>query len=264
MKTEVRTITPAIASEMLKRNPNNRKINDYHKSFLAKQMREGQWLFDGQPIRFSESGSLLDGQHRLNAVIESKKDIQFLIITGIDSDAFKVMDTGRNRNGADCLSILGIDYATEVSGCARMIINFNKKRDNSSGLNKPTNTDILEWYNDNKIIVSFIRSSEKLSSEFSRILSRGYLASLMYLFSKSDIVMAEDFLHKLCTGLDLESDSPMFVLRKKLILDKVSKAKLPIKERLALIIKAWNAFKLGKTAKIIRWNKETESFPSIL
>ena len=264
MKTEVRTITPSIAYEMLKRNSKNRKLNESHCSYLAKQMKNNQWLFDAQPIRFSESGTLLDGQHRLNAVIESKKDIQFLIITGIKSEAFKVMDTGRNRNGADCLSILGIEYATEISSCARMIINFYKNRDNKSGTNKITNTDVLDWYEDNKFIVSYIRSSEKLSHEFSRILSRGHLASLMFLLSKSDIIMAEDFLHKLCTGLDLNYNSPIFVLRKKLILDKTSKAKLPMREKLALIIKSWNAFKLGKSIKVVRWNKETESFPNIL
>ena len=61
MKTEVRVVTPAIAKELLKRNPNNRKLNEAHVSRLEKQMNNGQWIFDGQPIRISPSGSVLDG-----------------------------------------------------------------------------------------------------------------------------------------------------------------------------------------------------------
>jgi len=264
MKTEVRLITPLVASEMLKKNSKNRSLNDSHCNYLTQQMNSGQWLFDGQPIRFSNSGTLLDGQHRLNAVVKSGKTIEFLIVTGIESSAFKVMDTGKNRNGADCLSILGVEYSAEVSACARMVINYNKKRySNESGSNKVTNTDLLDWYKKNNAIIDKIRFSENLTKEFSRVLSKSYLASLLHLFSEKNVIQAENFIRKMCTGLDLELDSPIYVLRKRLILDKMNKAKLPSSEKMALIIKAWNNYRLNNSVKFLRWNKASEDFPII-
>ena len=167
MRTDVRLITPLVASEMLKRNSKNRSLNEGHCNYLAQQMNSGQWQFDGQPIRFSNSGTLLDGQHRLNAVVKTGKSIEFLVVTGIESSAFKVMDTGRNRNGADCFSILGVEYSAEVSACARMIINYNRKRySNESGANKVTNTDLLDWYNNNNTFVPKQRSHKHISKLF--------------------------------------------------------------------------------------------------
>jgi hypothetical protein len=77
MRTEVREINPTIAKEMLKRNFNNRKLNETHIRNLSNQMKLNNWLFDGTPLKFDKYGRLLDGQHRLNAVIESNKQIKF-------------------------------------------------------------------------------------------------------------------------------------------------------------------------------------------
>lgn len=263
MKTEVRLISPEVANEMLKRNANNRKLNNYHCIYLANQMTSDQWKFDGQPIRFSEGGTLLDGQHRLSAVIRSGKSQQFLIVTGIEKDAFKVMDTGKNRNGADCFSIRGIEYASDVAASVRMVINYRLKKDNANGRNKPTNTDLLEWYDKNPSILNHVKSAAPLSVEFSYVLSRSYLAGLLFLFSGRNVLEAESFISKLCTGLDLEKDSPIYALRKKLLEDKMNRTKLPVRDKLALIIKAWNSYRLGKKIKQLRWDKAREIFPAI-
>ena len=42
MKTEVREINPEVASEMLKKNYNNRKLTKSNVRFLSKQMKEGK------------------------------------------------------------------------------------------------------------------------------------------------------------------------------------------------------------------------------
>ena len=71
-------------------------------------------------------------------------------------------------------------------------------------------------------------------------------------------------MRKLCTGLDLSENDPILALRKILIKDKMAKANLPTKDRQALIIKGWNAYRLGKTPKFFRWNKDTDAFPNII
>ena len=88
-------------------------------------MISGKWLFDGQPIRFDSDGFLLDGQHRLNAIVKSGTSQKFLIIKGLQNETFKVMDTGKNRNGSDALSILGIKYSADIASACRIILNYN-------------------------------------------------------------------------------------------------------------------------------------------
>ncbi len=265
MKTEVRTITPVLATEMLKKNLNNRKVSEKHVNFLAQEMRNGNWLFDGQPLRFDENNVLIDGQHRLNAIIKSKTSQNILIITGLKKESFKVMDTGKNRNASDALCINGELYYAQVSSCARFIIKF--KGGNSMGgsrLSSTSNTSIIEWLDNNRSIIENIRTSARLKKAFSGVLSDTFIASFLFLFSEKDILAGEYFMRKLCTGLDLSENDPILALRKTLIKDKMAKASLPTKDRQALIIKGWNAYRLGKSQRFFRWNKNTDAFPNII
>jgi hypothetical protein len=263
MKTEIRIISKELANQMLKRNGKNRSLNQKHVKFLSEEMINGNWLFDGQPIRFSDDGRLLDGQHRLNAVVDSDTSQEFLIVTGVKSEAFKVMDTGRSRSASDCFFINGVSYANDVSACSKFILSFNKGV-NYSKLNKISNTDLLEFYEENKDILNFVKESVGLSKAFSSVMSRSNIASFLYLFSKKDVLMAETFFHKLCYGLDIDRRSPIYVLRKKLTEDKMAKARLSPQDKNALIIKAWNLFRLNKDCSFIRWSKKDEKFPAII
>ena len=112
---EVKQITPEMAEDYLRRNHNNRNLNEQQISYYAQQMRAGEWLYDGQPIRFSKSGVLLDGQHRLAAVVKSKTTQEFLVVSNIDPEAFKVMDTGKVRSAVDVFGIEGIPNHKEVA-----------------------------------------------------------------------------------------------------------------------------------------------------
>lgn len=264
MNTEVREITPDIAKQMLKRNANNRKCSEAHVSFLSKEMINDNWLFDGQPIRFSEGGTLLDGQHRLSAVVKSGKAQKFLILTGIHSDAFKVMDTGKYRSAADAFKVNGVEYYSVVSGAARFILNHKKGRNGESGSNRISNSDLLEWYEDNKLIIEMAKESDKLSSSFSRILPPSYITALLFLFSEKSVTDAELFMSKLCRGLDLSINSPIYLIRKKLTEDKLNKAKLPMSHKTALIIKAWNFYRKGEEVRFLKWDSEKEKFPVII
>lgn len=263
MKTEIRTITKSIAEEMLKRNPNNRKINERHVSFLVKQMINGSWQFDGQPIRFDTFGRLLDGQHRLTAIVESNKSFDFLVVSGIDESAFKVMDTGKNRSAGDSLSAMDVQYHTDVAAVAKNIIMFESERFSLRGF-RVTNTEIIKWYEENDNVVDFVKRAHPLYLSYSRVLSRSMIATFLIILGKKDPVASELFISKLCTGLDLETTSPIFLLRKKLIEDRLSKASLPLTDKIALIIKAWNFYRLGREIKLLRWDKNTEDFPTII
>ncbi len=58
----------------------------------------------------------------------------------------------------------------------------------------------------------------------------------------------------------LADDSPIYWLRKRLEANRIAKAKLPRREIIALIVKAWNAYAGGFQVKILRWSA-AENFP---
>lgn len=264
MKSEIRDITPEVAKEMLRRNNKNRRCNESHVKNLRDQMLSGDWLFDGQPLRFSESGTMLDGQHRLTALVESGTTQKFLVLSGIHSDAFKVMDTGKNRSGADAFYMAGHNYSVQLATSCKLIINLQNGEAYNGGHLPITNSQILRWYGDNDELLDFIKIAHPLSKEFSNVLPTSWIATFLFVFSKKNITEAEIFMGKLCSGLDLTPKSPIYILRKRLLEDKMSVARLRAGDKKALIIKAWNLYRKGAECKFIRWDKNTEKFPTAI
>jgi len=102
--THIEKVTPAKAREWLERNnTRNRNLRPHKVALYADQMTRGQWLMAGDPIRFDSDGTLLDGQHRLAAVVESGKAQYFIIVMGLDPRTFGVMDIGMARTPGDSL-----------------------------------------------------------------------------------------------------------------------------------------------------------------
>jgi hypothetical protein len=70
----VAEITPELAKEILEnKNSGNRPIKKEHIKMLTSTLRNDEWMLNGESIAFSESGRLLDGQHRLTACVNSNK-----------------------------------------------------------------------------------------------------------------------------------------------------------------------------------------------
>lgn len=112
MKTELMTITPEIAKQMLLSNGSNRRLRAHRVSKYANDMRNGNWHLTGQTITFGSNGQLLDGQHRLAAVIEADVPVQFLVVTG--AEVVPTYDNGLPRSLADQLYLNGCNYPVAV------------------------------------------------------------------------------------------------------------------------------------------------------
>lgn len=112
-------IGPEEAHKLLLRNQVNRPLSTTSVNTLAEEMAKG-WMPTPDAIGFDVNGQLVNGQHRLHAVIKSRMSVPMHVITGLDVGAFEVTDTGRVRSGADMLSILNYKYRHIVSGVCRM------------------------------------------------------------------------------------------------------------------------------------------------
>lgn len=122
IQAKIEKITPAIAQEYLKHNTNNyRRISETRIHTYAEDMRNGCWQTNGEAIAFSESGTLLNGQHRLKAIIESGTTVEILVVRGVKNGT-NLYDCGGGRTIQQWGNAENIHIPTTVSGAARIII----------------------------------------------------------------------------------------------------------------------------------------------
>lgn len=120
--SEVVKVTPEMAALWLERNGGNRSVSAARVEFYAKQMRAGEWKLTHQGIAFDRSGDLVDGQHRLWAVIESGVAVKMLVSHGLSRDDMIAIDGGRPRSAKDAFQLLGDDCSTRSIATARLML----------------------------------------------------------------------------------------------------------------------------------------------
>lgn len=102
------TITPTIAMNWLENgNTNNRSVNEAHVHRMARDMKAGRWVLTHAGIALDPHGVLLDGQHRLWAIIESDTSVEMHVWVNVPAEALFAIDTGKPRNMADVLYLGG-------------------------------------------------------------------------------------------------------------------------------------------------------------
>lgn len=98
-------VTPLVAEAMLKFNTKNRPLNRRKVNLWAKKMLGKQWNEQtNDMICFAFTFILINGQHRLNAIVETGVSLVLNISTNMDEEAGKTMDLGKNRTAGDIVT----------------------------------------------------------------------------------------------------------------------------------------------------------------
>src|ERR1051325_30314 len=93
--------TPDQARAWLEKPAKNRKISQRRVGLYAAAMKRGDWMLTNQGIAIDEFGMLIDGQHRLNAVIEADVPVELLVIRATPNRSQLVLDQGLKRSPHD-------------------------------------------------------------------------------------------------------------------------------------------------------------------
>jgi len=101
------TIGPSLARTYLQTNLTNRKPRPRQVEILKRDLLAGAWRFTHQGVAFDASGNLMDGQHRLMAIIAADISIpDILVWRGIPAEAKEATDQSQGRTLAENLQLI--------------------------------------------------------------------------------------------------------------------------------------------------------------
>lgn len=258
MKTELKTITPQMAAEMLEKNTRNRPLNSYHVKRLAREMEMGRWKVNGDTIRFN-GDIMIDGQHRCAASVVSGCSFQSLVVEGLPPDVFSTIDAGKMRGGGDTLALLGAGNANTLAAALKFVERVVTGNVAQNGRTAYTNSEIEQLF---AKYPDMGRSVTLMKNRGKSICPHSVLAGLHYLFAVRDRIAADKFVEDLQNGIGLEEGDPVHNLRERLLQNSFMKQKLRPEFIAALAIKAWNARRAGKKVSVLRF-LDSETFPLI-
>lgn len=243
---KVETITPEIAKTMLGENVNNRRISRDNVNLFAREIRNGEWRFNGEAIKFGKDGRLLDGQHRLLAVIAADKPLTTLVIRGLEDETQQTMDSGKTRT-LYLADQLGMEAAAQNDL-------------------KPTRGEIISFIDQTPQLADVLAASRAFRSQSGDMLTSSMFTSLWWTFAHIDTDEANRFFTSLASGANLQADDPILILRNTLMAQphKAGRSTRDNRVRIAaLTIKAWNKWRKGKPLRQLKFSAG-ESFPTPL
>lgn len=256
-------ITPELAKEYLALNIEvNRNKKRDRILLYSKEILEGRWIADtGETVKISKSGRLIDGQNRLYAIIKANKAAYITIVTGVDDEAFKVIDSGASRNAGDAFKIAGVPHSTLVPSIistynlliGEMSPRERRKSSSSALLDQYFEDDDFWDASTNKALIWY--------KDFSRVLPPSLIGGLYTYFYSVNQEDAHEFMDQVCSGLNVEL--PIIkTLRLRLIDDAKQVRKMPLVLKVAYIIKTWNFFrKKDSKAKFLKFDSASEKMP---
>lgn len=248
MQTTLETITPALALEYLKHNTKNRVLVERRSRELAAQMKDGAWKQAGDTISFDTTGALIDGQHRLYAVILSGVSISVLVIRGLDPDAFMVKDNGAKRSAGDVLTILGKPSGTRLAAAAKVFYGLCEGFPGSivnKSYNRLTHPQVVEVVEAVPGLQDRIRLFHRKDFTAVRAGPCAVYSGIAEATFQADPESARIFWDGVIHGTGLAAGDPALTLRNKMLREKHSDMKPQHWQWAGWIIAAWNAHQAG-------------------
>jgi phage tail tape-measure protein len=242
IQSEIQTITPDLAKEWLTLNTDNRKLSQATVEVYANAIRQGDWKLNGDSIKFGTSGNLLDGQHRLGAVIKAKRSIQSIVITGVDDTAMPTLDVGKKRGASDYLSLRGVKNPAQVAASAVIAERIIAGRPIGGG-RRATVIEVARFVEENDGVGDSVVFTQ---ANRGPIRWNAMMGAAHFLFARVEPQAANRFFTRLGSGADLKTTEGVYRLREKLLMQMQQKNTVARDHMAAWYIRAWNADRRGE------------------
>lgn len=210
-------ITPELARHYLKRNKTNRDVKEDNLTKITNDLANGNFKLSHQALAFDWNGNLIDGQHRLMAVIESNTSANMYVAYNCDPENFTIIDCGRSRTTSDVLKRAGASSYSTIAAAIRLILWASvryaaNKAKGTVKLRKHytiTNSETVKFFEEHKNIIQILN----VKTGHLRHLNQSLLpsAAIAFLFLANtihgDYSVAYEFLERVASGANLQPGS---------------------------------------------------------
>lgn len=238
-------------------NTNNRKVVDAKVRHLVREIKNGKWRVSHQGIAFGTDGVLLDGQHRLWAVIESNTTVRMPVSFNVVPDARMIIDVIEQRTTADILTLAGKNghvTRSDVSTLQAMLGGYRK----APTMTTNETSEYLSLH-DQAIEFAMKHLPHNAPGGISNAGTRAVIARAWY---SVDHGRLEEFCQLLVTGIIAPSScaSALVSLREYLMIHKGRHSQPEKRMRYGMVQRALVAYLNNETLKILRPTTQ-EHFP---
>lgn len=244
--TEWMLVTPELAQAWLNlHNKKNRNVRERVVEVYARDMIQGRWKETGDSIRFDWNGVLLDGQHRLHAVILSGHSTRFLVLRGLEPEVQDAIDIGVPRTVADALMLRGHRGSNRSIGAiGRNFLIFEE----GVAPTKPELTDFTEkHYDELAVAASLVTRCKNKSVNGGATLGAAY-----YRCRQLDPADADFFFERLAEGDELSKGDAALTLRNHLTKHRFRAINDTNSRRVqGMVFHAWNTWRTGRKLRSV-------------
>jgi hypothetical protein len=251
ISTEWIEVTPKLAAQWLKANTKNRHVRPKHLKRLEKDMLGGKFVITHQGVAICEDGTLIDGQHRLASIVETKTSQWLLVTQGLPMEAQQFVDNGARRAPADLGPLKENGYGAMKAAAIKLLLTIEDLE------HKVSPTEIQQMaseYTYGDLVQGYVRYEEMLDKHLDlaraaakdmtgRVGASQLLASAVY-YPES----ATDFLSGVATGANLDQGDARLALRK---FRGTGRVQTPVSAFAAL--KAARYFYYERPLTVVRW-----------
>lgn len=226
---------------LLAMNTHNRKIKPGNVSAIVDDLKNDRWRPTNQGIGVSDSGVIIDGGHRLEALRQAGyPPVDILLVTGLPMDSQKYVDQHSKRSMADTLKLfLDMDVSTHVVAVIN-ILHASKTGWGTKRIGPDETIEILEEYSESINILMRIPRVTSLASP--------YIAGLVASHHKTKNDKIIEFAKSVIDGEMLSKGNPAYLLREWIVKMKGAHGGRPLQqERFLKTMSAINAFIEGRS-----------------
>jgi hypothetical protein len=256
LAAQVVLVTPDLARSWLERlYEGQRNVRPYHLKAIVRDIQEGRWRFTAEPIIFSASDELIDGQHRLFACIEANRSILSLVVWGVPDESYHAIDSSAKRTGGDALRSAAVEYPKDVASAVPFVAKWEQgvSLKLSYSMSASEIAEIAERHPGLSESAGRVRLVARLYGH------RSIPTFCHYVFSRVDPAAADDFFYRLGTLENLPKHHPILALHRRLS----TGGKPSREEALHLTYKAWVAYRKGRDVQVLKVHP-SEDLPEII
>lgn len=220
MSAKIETITPNIAQDMLEKSAKNRFLSDQMSQYYASTMSDGEWQENGETIKFADYKSeekLIDGQHRLRAIVISKTTQRMLVVRGLHEKNIQTIDIGKKRSNAGMLEINGYKNKLNLAAAASICLDFHTGEFRQKKIRK-TPTAILNYVEKNNRLALIVNNDIRyfMDKKIRSIITTSLFCALHHQFSIVNRAEADLFIDDFLKTDNQDKRSAAKVFRDKL------------------------------------------------